>query len=80
MANFIELSSHITGYHGYQAGWVPTVGEILLEEREPDNFEDHYAVCVRKEGRVVRHLERGVSGRFAQLIFFFLGADQNAVL
>ena len=41
MANFIELSSHLTGYHVYQAVWVPTVGEILLGEREPDNFEDH---------------------------------------
>ena len=78
MANFIELSSHITGYHEYQAEWVPTVGEILLGEREPDNFEDHHAVCVRKDGRVVGHLERGVSGRFAQLIFFFLRADRNA--
>ena len=67
MANFIELSSHITGYHVYQAEWVPTVGKILLEEREPDNVEDHHAVCVRKDGRLVGHLERGDSGRFAQL-------------
>ena len=43
-----------------------TVGEILLGEREPDNFEDYHAVCVRKDRRVVGHLERGVSGRFTQ--------------
>ena len=50
----------------------------MLGERGPDNFEDPHAVCVRKDGRVVGHLERGVSGRFAQLIFFFLRADRNA--
>ena len=57
---------------------MPTVGEISLGDREPDNFEDHHAVCVRKDGRVVEHLERGVSGRFAQLIFFFLRDNRNA--
>lgn len=78
MENFIELQSHITGYHIYQEEWVPTVGESLRAEREPDNVEDLHAVCVRKNGRIVGHLERGVSGRFAQLIFFFLRAHQTS--
>ena len=30
---------------------------------EKDNNEDHHAVCIRKDGRVVGHLERGVLGR-----------------
>ena len=64
----------------FQVKRVPTVGEILLGDREPDNFEDHHAVCVSEDGRVVGRLERGVSGKFAQLIFFFLRADRNAAV
>ena len=65
MANYVELNSHITGYHVYQTEWVPTIGETLRGEREPDNIEDKHAVCVRRNGRIVGHLEKGASGRFA---------------
>ena len=43
-----EKMSHVKGYHVYQAFWTPVIGECLLNEREPDNPEDKYAVCVKK--------------------------------
>jgi hypothetical protein len=36
---------------------------------------DKYAVCVLLHDRVVGHLKRGKSGRFAKTIFYFLRAD-----
>ena len=52
----------------FQVKRVPTVGEISLGDREPDNFEDHHAVCVREDGRVVGRLETGASGKFSSSI------------
>ena len=78
MAIFIEINSHITGYHVYKNMWVPVLGETLRAMMEPNNIEDDYAVCVKKNELVVGHLERGHSGRFAQTIFFFLRADSTA--
>ena len=45
---------------------------------EPDNVVDKYAVCVKKNNVVVRHLPLGKDGRFAKMIFYFLGADRYA--
>ena len=79
MANHIEVESFVTGYHIYRTGWVPTIGENLRAEREPDNDEDKYAVCVKNGSeRIVGHLQRGASGRFARTVFFFLRADTTA--
>ena len=49
---------------------------ILLCEREPDNPMDKYAVCVKKENKIVGHLPLGKSGKFVKTIFYFLRADE----
>ena len=71
-----EVVSHIKGYHVYKAVWSPLIGESLLCEREPDNPIDKYAVCVKKEKKIVGHLPFGKSGKFAKTIFYFLRADE----
>ena len=71
-------NSHIAGYHVYKTAWTPVIGEELVGEMEPLNPEDRYAVCVKKNGSIVGHLEKGISERFSQIIFFFLRADRSA--
>ena len=78
MSNYVEVNSHITGYHVYKDIWIPVLGETLPAVMEPTNYDDDHAVCVKKDGAIVGHLERGESGRFAQTIFFFLRADSTA--
>ena len=40
----------------------------LLSEGEPDNAEDKYATCLKKENNIVGHLPLGISGKFAKTI------------
>ena len=47
-----------------------------MSERKPDNPKNKYAVCVKKENRIVGHLALGKSGKFAKTIFYFLKADE----
>ena len=68
----LEVNSFIKGYHEYKEEWIPHIGEILAVEREPDNMTDRYAVAIKKSGRVVGHLKKGTSGRFAKIASFFL--------
>ena len=49
----------------------PLIGEFLSRETELDNPMDKYAVCVKKENKIVGH-----SGKFAKTIFYFLRADE----
>ena len=69
-----EMVSYVKGYHVYKTLWNPLIGEFLLREREPDNPIDKYAVCVKKENKIVGHLPLGKSGKFAKTIFYFLRA------
>ena len=71
-----ETISHVKGYHEYKAIWIPVIGECLLSEREPDNPENKYAVCVKKEKGIVGHLPHGKSANFGKTIFYFLKADE----
>ena len=71
-----EKKSHVKGYHVHQAFWTPGIGECLLSEREPDNPEDKYADCVKKESKIVGHLPLGISAKFAKTIFYFLIAAE----
>ena len=60
----------------YKTLWILVIGECLLSEREPDNPNDKYAVCVKKENRIVGHLPLGKMGKFAKTILYFLKADK----
>ena len=72
--NFKTIS-HVKGYHVYKTLWIHVIGQCLLSERERGNPKDKYAVCVKKENRIVGHLALGKSGKFAK-IFHFLKADE----
>ena len=73
-----EIDTYVKGYHVYKNIWKPTVNEELETEMEPDNVMDKYAVCVKKNTSIVRHLPLGKNGKFAKMMFYFLRADQDA--
>ena len=62
MESEYEIESCIRGYHIYKNLWTSFVGESLECNRETDNTEDPYAVCVIK-GRdtIVGHVPRKIS-------------------
>lgn len=70
-----EIDTYIKGHHVYKDIWTPEIGESLDVQLEPNNPVDKYAVCIRKSGNVVGHLKKGVTGRFAKTIFYFLKSD-----
>ena len=72
----LETMSHVKGCYVYKTLWILVIGECLLSEREPDNPNDKYAVCVKKENRIVGHLPLGKMGKFAKTILYFLKADK----
>ena len=74
---FYNLDSIIKEYHVYQDIWSPKLLEDLDAAPEQNNIVDKYAVCVLRAGKVVGHLMKGESGRFAKTIFYFLRADKQ---
>ena len=47
-----------------------------MSQREPDNPEDKYVICVKKNSnKIIGHLPLGRLGKFAKTIFYFLKAD-----
>ena len=71
-----EVSSFAMGYHEYRKTWAPFLGEILQCRMEPHNAVDRYAVAAMNKDRVVGHLMKGKSGKFAKTVFFFLRTDE----
>ena len=71
----LELKTHIKGHHIYKDMWIPVIEEILQFEMEPDNLVGKYFVCVRKDGKAFGHLKKGLMGRYAKTIFYFLRGD-----
>ena len=71
-----EVSSFVMGYHEYCKTWAPFLGQVLQCRMEPDNAVDKYAVAVTKKDRVVGHLMKRKSGKFAKTVFFFLRTDE----
>ena len=69
-----EMISYVKGYHEYKTLQNSLNEEFLSCEREPDNPMDKYAVCVKKENKIVGHLPLGKSGKFAKTVFYFLRA------
>ena len=45
--------------------------------REPDNTYDKYSVAVMKNNHIVGHLMKGMCGKFAKNIFYFLRASKS---
>lgn len=63
-----QIEFYIKGYHEYKDIWVPKVSEKLRCRAEPENIVDKYAVCVLLRDKVVGHLKKEKSGRFAYTI------------
>ena len=65
-----EVSSFVMGYHEYRKAWGPFLGEALQCQMELDNDVDKYAVAVMNKDKVVGHLIKGKSGKFAKTVYF----------
>ena len=57
--------SVIKGYHVYMNDWTPILGENLSARPEPENETDKYPVAVTTDARVIGHLKKGKTGRYA---------------
>ena len=69
----LDLETFIKGHHVYKDIW--THSEQLDVLVEPDNRKGKFAVCVKINEKIVGHLKKGTSGRFAKTIFYFLRSD-----
>ena len=70
-----ETESVIKGCHAYMNDWTPILGENLSARPEPQNQIEKYAVAITKDARVIGHLNKGKTGRYAKTIFYFLQAN-----
>ena len=70
------VKSFVKGYCAYKDLWKPFINEELTTAVEPDIVVDKYAVCVKKNNVIVRHLPLGKYGRFANIVFYFFRADR----
>ena len=70
-----ETESVIKGYHACMNDWTPIIVENLSTRSEPENEIDRYAAAVTKEPRVIGHLKKGKTGRYAKTVFYFLRAN-----
>ena len=67
--NTIKVNSFITGYHEYQAGWEPILGDIYKLMREPTNEKDVNAVagrCETKTWPVPDRTRRRLSSKYLE--------------
>ena len=55
--------------------WTPMIGESLTTRPELENEIDRYDVAVTKEAKVIGHLKKGETGRYAKTVFYFLRAN-----
>ena len=70
-----ETESVIKGYHAYMNDWTPMLAENVSIRPEPENEIDEYAVAVTTEARVIGHLKKGKTIRYAKTDFYFLRAN-----
>ena len=61
-----KCESMIKGYHAYMNDWTPVLGQSLQTRPEPENEIDKYAVAVTKDEKVIGHLKKGKTGRYAK--------------
>ena len=71
----MDRETFIKGHHLYRDIWTPKQGEQLDVLMEADNQMDKFEVCVKSNEKIVGHLKKGTSGRFAKIIFYFLRSD-----
>ena len=71
----LDLQTFIKWHRVYKDIWTPKGGEQFEYLMEPDNRMDKFAVCVKINEKIVRHLKKDTSGRFAKTIFYFLRSE-----
>ena len=64
-----ETELKIKGYHVYMSDWIPILGENKSTRPEPENEVDKYDVAVTNGARVIGHLKKGKTGRYAKTVF-----------
>ena len=62
----------------YKDIWTLKQGEQLDVLMESDNRMDKFAACVKINEKIVGHLKKSISGRFAKTIFYFLRGDASS--
>ena len=70
----VEISheTQIKRHHACKDIWAPELGEHLEVQCELENPVNKYGVCLKSSsGRIVGHLKKGKSGRFAKTIFYY---------
>ena len=70
-----QIDTYVRSHHAYKGIWTPEVGKSLNAQIEPNNPVGKYSVCIRKSGKVVGHLIKGATDKFAKAILFFLRGD-----
>ena len=71
--------TQIKGHHVYKDIWLPELGEHLEVQCEPENVVDKYTVCLKTSNRkIIGHLKKEKSGRFAKAIFYYLRSHPQA--
>ena len=70
-----DLETFIKGHHMYKDIWTPKQDEQIDVLMEPDNRMDKFPVCGKINDKIVRHLKKCTSGRFAKTIFYFLRSN-----
>ena len=66
------MKSVIEECHTCMNDWTSILGESLSIRPEPENEIDKYAVAVTKDARVIGHLKKGKTGRYAKTVFYFI--------
>ena len=56
-----EVRSYIRGYHAYMESWSPSIDDVLVLKREPDNPKQSSAVAVIKYGDVIGHVPYNIA-------------------
>ena len=70
-----ENESVIKGHHAYMNDWTPIIGENVSIRLEPKNETDEYAVAVTTDARLIGHLKKEKTGRYAKTDFYFSRAN-----
>ena len=74
----LDLETFIKGHHMNKDIWTPKQSEQLNVLMETDNEMDKFPVCANINEKIVRHLKKGTSGRFAKTICYFLRSDAHS--
>ena len=68
LTSTLDLKAFIKGHHVYKDKWTPKQVEQLDVLTEPYNRISNFAACVKINEKIVGHLKKGTSRKFAKTI------------